>query len=332
MKLQTIENKKGEVDYRKKLATQHFGEEFLYEEEYTASQMKKEFLRKIKRNKLDYKELIKKKITLSPYLEIGSGYGQAALLIENKFGFEGFASDLAIAPLSYIPKTAKTLKFNKIPKRIVIDAENIPFPDNSFPFVFCYQTLHHFPDPEKVIKEIHRVLTPGGVFFFSEEPVSQNLNLNLWYRPTRLRRWEKILKYTLILHFVSKIGKTEIDHGIIENTFTLSEWKKALSTFDKIETLLTPFPKGPLGCLEKNNFPNKFFIFFLGGGIRAICYKKGKTEIPKKTPGFLCPTCKKSKLTLNNKQLFCKNCHVKYFKKNNIWILLNPEVSQALYS
>jgi O-antigen/teichoic acid export membrane protein/SAM-dependent methyltransferase len=42
------------------------------------------------------------------------------------------------------------------------DAENLPFRDDRFDFVYSNGVLHHTPDTARSIREIHRVLRPGG--------------------------------------------------------------------------------------------------------------------------------------------------------------------------
>jgi SAM-dependent methyltransferase len=42
------------------------------------------------------------------------------------------------------------------------DAERLPFPDRSFDFVYSNGVLHHTPDTEGALREVHRVLKPGG--------------------------------------------------------------------------------------------------------------------------------------------------------------------------
>jgi ubiquinone/menaquinone biosynthesis C-methylase UbiE len=42
------------------------------------------------------------------------------------------------------------------------DAERLPFPDARFDFVYSNGVLHHTPDTEGAVREIHRVLKPGG--------------------------------------------------------------------------------------------------------------------------------------------------------------------------
>ena len=45
----------------------------------------------------------------------------------------------------------------------VADAMNLPYGDNSFDAVIIANALHIVPDPEKVLREIGRVLRPGGI-------------------------------------------------------------------------------------------------------------------------------------------------------------------------
>jgi SAM-dependent methyltransferase len=43
------------------------------------------------------------------------------------------------------------------------DAESLPFPDTTFDSVVSFGVLHHTPDTAKSIREVHRVLKPGGL-------------------------------------------------------------------------------------------------------------------------------------------------------------------------
>lgn len=45
---------------------------------------------------------------------------------------------------------------------MVADAEHLPFPDATFDIVYSYGVLHHSPDTRAAVKEVHRVLKPGG--------------------------------------------------------------------------------------------------------------------------------------------------------------------------
>jgi ubiquinone/menaquinone biosynthesis C-methylase UbiE len=45
------------------------------------------------------------------------------------------------------------------------DADAIPYPDASFDAVACFAMLHHLADDRQLVREVHRVLRPGGVLY-----------------------------------------------------------------------------------------------------------------------------------------------------------------------
>jgi SAM-dependent methyltransferase len=60
------------------------------------------------------------------------------------------------------------------------NAEEIPYPAGTFDLVFADNVLEHLENPLRVFKEVHRVLSPGGVFLLKTP--------NLWhYMPTIAR-------------------------------------------------------------------------------------------------------------------------------------------------
>jgi len=68
-------------------------------------------------------------------------------------------------------------------------AESIPFPDGAFDLVCCSWVLEHLPDPRRALKEVARVLKPGGTFLFLTPNVLHPLlQANRLLRGTG-RRW-----------------------------------------------------------------------------------------------------------------------------------------------
>lgn len=62
-----------------------------------------------------------------------------------------------------LPICKKHLELNGYSSNLIVgDAEELPYQDNTFDFVYTFGVIHHTPDMEKCIREIYRVLKPGG--------------------------------------------------------------------------------------------------------------------------------------------------------------------------
>jgi ubiquinone/menaquinone biosynthesis C-methylase UbiE len=48
------------------------------------------------------------------------------------------------------------------------DAQNLPFPDQSFEAVINVEASHQYPDFPRFLKEVARVLRPGGHFLYTD--------------------------------------------------------------------------------------------------------------------------------------------------------------------
>ena len=92
-------------------------------------------------------------------LEIGCGIGtDAARFAEAGADYTGV--DLTDAAIEL---ARKRFELFGLKGRIeVADAENLDFPSDSFDVVYSHGVLHHTPDIEAAVREIHRVLKPGG--------------------------------------------------------------------------------------------------------------------------------------------------------------------------
>ena len=62
----------------------------------------------------------------------------------------------------------------------VADAEQLPFPAVSFDRVTCRIAPHHFPDIAQFVKEVARVLKPGGLFLLIDCMSPSDLELDVF--------------------------------------------------------------------------------------------------------------------------------------------------------
>ena len=61
---------------------------------------------------------------------------------------------------------------------MVSDGEHLPFRDESFSVVYSNGVLHHTPDTAGAIREVHRVLRPGGI---AKVMLYHRNSLNYWF-------------------------------------------------------------------------------------------------------------------------------------------------------
>src|SRR6185436_3167092 len=90
-------------------------------------------------------------------LEIGCGLGTDGAQF-TKAGADYTGVDLTNAAIELARKRFEL--FGLTGKFQVADAENLDFPDESFDVVYSHGVLHHTPDIDAAVQEIHRVLKP----------------------------------------------------------------------------------------------------------------------------------------------------------------------------
>jgi ubiquinone/menaquinone biosynthesis C-methylase UbiE len=98
-------------------------------------------------------------IPVKTLLEVGCGMGTDTLVFESK-GFQVTGIDLAPAHLQLANRLFE--HYGAQGSFIEANAERLPFPDEAFGGVYSFGVLHHTPNTALAIREIHRVLKPGG--------------------------------------------------------------------------------------------------------------------------------------------------------------------------
>lgn len=95
------------------------------------------------------------------------------------------------------------------------DAEALPFPDNSFDFIYSWGVIHHTPDTQKTVDEIHRTLKHDG-----------EISIMIYYKYSWVTFSYLILKGILR----GQIFKKSLTQIISEN----SEWNNESNPLTKV--------------------------------------------------------------------------------------------------
>ncbi|MBY4038188.1 methyltransferase domain-containing protein [Rhodococcus fascians] len=104
-------------------------------------------------------------------LELGCGTGFFLLnLMQAGIADKGSVTDLSPGMVKVALRNAEHLGLDVDGR--VADAETIPYDDDTFDLVVGHAVLHHIPDVEQSLREVLRVLKPGGRFVFAGEPTT----------------------------------------------------------------------------------------------------------------------------------------------------------------
>lgn len=196
-------------------------------------------------------------------LEIGVGAGSDHLNWARS-GADLFGVDLTEKG---IETTKKRLKLYNLKSNLQrIDAENLPFKDNYFDIVYSWGVIHHSEDTEQVVKEIYRILKPGGKF------------LGMIYHRRSLHAFHLWIKNALLKGKPWRSFKHVLYHyneSIASKAYTFKETKLLFSEFKSCK--ITPF----LSLADLRFFkslesllPSRFGFYL---GLEVI--KKGKLKI-----------------------------------------------------
>lgn len=107
----------------------------------------------------------------SKILDIATGTGDLAINMATTGAKEIIGLDISPGMLEVGKKKIEDKKLGNIIKMVVGDSENLPFDDNTFDAITVAFGVRNFEDLQKGLKEIYRVLKPGGTFVVLETSV-----------------------------------------------------------------------------------------------------------------------------------------------------------------
>ena len=80
-----------------------------------------------------------------------------------------------VSGLDYVPADLDRRRYRQFKNLESFDLQAAPFPDRSFDWVICNHVLEHVPDDRSAMREIYRMLKPGG-FAILQVPLSMRLD------------------------------------------------------------------------------------------------------------------------------------------------------------
>ncbi|MEM6821942.1 MAG: class I SAM-dependent methyltransferase [Verrucomicrobiota bacterium] len=111
-------------------------------------------------------------------LDVGCGLGESSVYFATR-GANVTAMDLSPEMVRLTSQLAQ--KHHVTLESIAHAGETLPFDNNTFDLVYLANIIHHVSDRDSLLKEIKRVLKPGGLYF-SWDPVAYNPVINVYRR------------------------------------------------------------------------------------------------------------------------------------------------------
>lgn len=115
----------------------------------------------------EYRSLFESAKTI---LEVGGGQGWAAGMVKRLFpAATVYSSDISPHAVAQTPEWERILKV-KLDGSFACRSYGVPLPDASVDLVFTFESAHHFVCHRRTLRELHRILRPGGTALYLREP------------------------------------------------------------------------------------------------------------------------------------------------------------------
>ncbi len=103
-------------------------------------------------------------------LELGGGEGWASCVVKHLYPqHRVLVSDISESAIKGAPKWERIFE-SSLDQRFACKSYEVPLPDNSIDLIFSFQAAHHFGLHLETLREVARILTPGGTCIYLNEP------------------------------------------------------------------------------------------------------------------------------------------------------------------
>jgi ubiquinone/menaquinone biosynthesis C-methylase UbiE len=97
-------------------------------------------------------------------LDLATGTARLAHTLFHEVGFRGRIIGVDLSRKMLEQAVVKVARWKDRATLLWDDASRLPFPSDTFEAVTCLEALEFLPDPDQVLREMVRVLRPGGLF------------------------------------------------------------------------------------------------------------------------------------------------------------------------
>jgi hypothetical protein len=193
-----------------------------------------------------------------------------------------------------------------------------------------------------VFREVHRVLQPGGVFLFAEEPLLRKLSLRLYRCPyyDTMKPWErKLFDWGLLGYLVRDVigAHQEESFGIRQNhSMGLAEWDALAKKYFVAQEYDAFVPERGWGerVVKRAALSNWRAAWWLGGTLAGVLKKGGEAPAARGMERFeellRCPDCHAA-LARSGSALVCTACAYSAEEEGEVYNLLPSAERAELY-
>ena len=164
-----------------------------------------------------YANIIKEveSVNFTSMLDVGCGTGELINIIKSKNDkAKYYGLDLS----ENMIKVAES-KLGNNAMLAVGDSENLPYEDSEFDLILCNDSFHHYPNPEKVLSEMYRVLKDNGYLIIGEcaQPIISREIVNIFMKFSSDGD-VKIYSKKEFIKMLIKVGFKDIDYKKVNHT------------------------------------------------------------------------------------------------------------------